>query len=143
MATGGSLTISHSSEHASIAGRDGSDTTKSENGTWELFSNWACCVCVVTFDLELGQALEVCRIVCSALCSLFILPWLQSIIPADYKLSDTEKSNVCYLAFPDSNSGELQCVHVRMYYMCVHVHSNVTCMYNVYIYIADMHRVYG
>ena len=26
---------------------------------WELFSNWACCVCVVTFDLELGQALEV------------------------------------------------------------------------------------
>ena len=27
--------------------------------SWELFSNWACCVCVVTFDLELGQALEV------------------------------------------------------------------------------------
>ena len=30
-----------------------------EKETWELFSNWVCCVCVVTFDLELGQALEV------------------------------------------------------------------------------------
>ncbi|CAI8051071.1 Protein DENND6A [Geodia barretti] len=57
-----------------------------EKETWELFSNWVCCVCVVTFDLELGQALE-------------------TVIPSDYKLSDTEKSNICYLAFPDSNSG--------------------------------------
>ena len=30
-----------------------------ERETWELFSNWVCCVCIVTFDLELGQALEV------------------------------------------------------------------------------------
>ena len=28
---------------------------------WESFSHWACCACVVTFDLELGQALEVSR----------------------------------------------------------------------------------
>ena len=27
---------------------------------WENFSQWLHCVCVVTFDLELGQALEVC-----------------------------------------------------------------------------------
>ena len=27
-------------------------------------------------------------------------------IPSDFHLSDTEKSNICYLAFPDSNSGE-------------------------------------
>ena len=27
-------------------------------------------------------------------------------IPSDFYLSDTEKSNICYLAFPDSNSGE-------------------------------------
>ncbi|XP_064399646.1 protein DENND6A-like [Halichondria panicea] len=54
--------------------------------SWDNFSQWLCAVCVVTFDLELGQALE-------------------SIIPSDYSLSDTEKSNVCYLSFPDSNSG--------------------------------------
>ena len=30
--------------------------------SWDNFSNWVCCVCVVTFDLELGQALEVCVI---------------------------------------------------------------------------------
>ena len=28
---------------------------------WEGFSHWACCACVVTFDLELGQAMEVSR----------------------------------------------------------------------------------
>lgn len=26
---------------------------------WEGFHNWLYCICVVTFDLELGQALEV------------------------------------------------------------------------------------
>ena len=26
---------------------------------WDRLSNWLHCVCVVTFDLELGQALEV------------------------------------------------------------------------------------
>lgn len=30
-----------------------------EEPTWERFSNWIHCICVVTFDLELGQALEV------------------------------------------------------------------------------------
>lgn len=27
--------------------------------SWEKFSQWVSCVCVVTFDLELGQAIEV------------------------------------------------------------------------------------
>ena len=27
--------------------------------SWEKFHHWICCICVVTFDLELGQALEV------------------------------------------------------------------------------------
>ena len=40
-------------------------TSKSEDDTaglsWERFSQWVCCVCVVTFDLELGQAMEVLR----------------------------------------------------------------------------------
>lgn len=26
---------------------------------WDKFSQWLHCVCVITFDLELGQALEV------------------------------------------------------------------------------------
>lgn len=26
---------------------------------WEQFSNWVHCICIVTFDLELGQAIEV------------------------------------------------------------------------------------
>ena len=28
---------------------------------WDRFSNWLHCACVVTFDLELGQAMEVCK----------------------------------------------------------------------------------
>lgn len=26
---------------------------------WDKFSNWIHCICIVTFDLELGQAIEV------------------------------------------------------------------------------------
>lgn len=26
---------------------------------WERFHNWVHCICIVTFDLELGQAIEV------------------------------------------------------------------------------------
>jgi hypothetical protein len=28
---------------------------------WDRFSSWIHCICIVTFDLELGQALEVSR----------------------------------------------------------------------------------
>lgn len=57
------------------------DTTK-----WHRFSEWLHCVCVVTFDLELGQAMEV-------------------VYPPHIRLAESERSNICYLAFPDSNSG--------------------------------------
>ncbi|KAK7874564.1 hypothetical protein R5R35_013134 [Gryllus longicercus] len=53
---------------------------------WDRFSCWIHCICIVTFDLELGQAMEI-------------------IYPGHIKLSEQEKSNICYLAFPDSNSG--------------------------------------
>jgi hypothetical protein len=53
---------------------------------FEGLSRWACCLCVVTFDLELGQSME-------------------CIFPENFTLSDTEKANICYLSFPDSNSG--------------------------------------
>lgn len=53
---------------------------------WDRFHNWVQCVCVVTFDLELGQAMEL-------------------VYPGHVKLTDKEKTNICYLSFPDSNSG--------------------------------------
>ncbi|XP_078270729.1 protein DENND6A isoform X3 [Rhinoraja longicauda] len=53
---------------------------------WDGFGAWVHCVCVVGFDLELGQAVEV-------------------IYPPHAKLSDKEKTSICYLSFPDSNSG--------------------------------------
>ncbi|XP_077025373.1 protein DENND6B isoform X3 [Tamandua tetradactyla] len=55
---------------------------------WARFSAWLECVCVVTFDLELGQALEL-------------------VYPSDSRLTDKEKSSICYLSFPDSHSGGL------------------------------------
>lgn len=53
---------------------------------WDRFSAWVHGICVVTFDLEIGQAIE-------------------SIYPAHVSLAEADKTNICYLAFPDSNSG--------------------------------------
>ncbi|OZC10606.1 hypothetical protein X798_02355 [Onchocerca flexuosa] len=53
---------------------------------WEKFGRWVYCICVVTFDLELGQSIEV-------------------VYPGDAQLTVNEKSSICYLSFPDSNSG--------------------------------------
>lgn len=53
---------------------------------WKRFAEWMHCVCVVTFDLELGQAME-------------------AVYPPHIRLCEQEKMNICYLAFPDSNSG--------------------------------------
>jgi len=50
------------------------------------FLNWVYCICVVNFDLELGQTIE-------------------KVFPADQNLSEKDRSNICYLSFPDSNSG--------------------------------------
>ncbi|CAJ0584863.1 unnamed protein product, partial [Mesorhabditis spiculigera] len=64
---------------------------------WEHFQKWLHSIAVVTFDLELGQALEI-------------------IYPGDADLSSIEKANICYLAFPDSNFGSAQDVpyHFRI-----------------------------
>ncbi|KAK6488200.1 protein DENND6B isoform X1 [Huso huso] len=53
---------------------------------WARFSSWLECVCVVTFDLELGQAIEL-------------------VYPHEFKLTEKEKTSICYLSFPDSYSG--------------------------------------
>ncbi|KAL7743161.1 hypothetical protein ACLKA6_016297 [Drosophila palustris] len=53
---------------------------------WIRLSQWVHCLCVVTFDLNLGQALEY-------------------VYPSEMMPSEQEVSNICYMAFPDSNSG--------------------------------------
>lgn len=43
-----------------LSGENVSEGASAGSGvSWERFSQWVCCVCVVTFDLELGQAMEV------------------------------------------------------------------------------------
>lgn len=67
---------------------DNEDPAKNRDSRipWARFSSWLECVCVVTFDLELGQAIEL-------------------VYPHDVKLTEKEKTSICYLSFPDSYSG--------------------------------------
>uniref|UniRef100_A0A7N6AID8 UDENN domain-containing protein n=1 Tax=Anabas testudineus TaxID=64144 RepID=A0A7N6AID8_ANATE len=68
---------------------DGSSSLRHDEDSWcpwARFSSWLECVCVVTFDLELGQAIEL-------------------VYPQDVKLTEKEKTSICYLSFPDSYSG--------------------------------------
>lgn len=58
---------------------------------WDRLHGWLHSVAIVTFDLELGQVIE-------------------SVYPGGLQqhedaLSEQDKTNICYLAFPDSNSG--------------------------------------
>ncbi|KAM9824333.1 protein DENND6B [Neosynchiropus ocellatus] len=70
---------SESPRHEEVGGSGG-------RRRWAQFSRWFECVCVVTFDLELGQSIEL-------------------IYPHDVKLTEKEKTSICYLSFPDSYSG--------------------------------------
>jgi hypothetical protein len=51
----------------------------------DSFRNWAVCFCVVNFDLEMGQAMEF-------------------MYPSTIELSEEERRNICFSAFPDSNT---------------------------------------
>ncbi|XP_075245764.1 protein DENND6A-like isoform X2 [Convolutriloba macropyga] len=53
---------------------------------WDRMHQWIYCIAVVTFDVELGQTIE-------------------HIYPPHISLEGRERSNVCFLSFPDSNSG--------------------------------------
>lgn len=55
---------------------------------WDRFSHWVDSILVVTFDIELGQSIET------------IYP---SAMHAN--LTNVDKTNICYMCFPDSNSG--------------------------------------
>jgi len=82
----------------------------------EMLSDWIHCICVVTFDLEFGQAMEVllwlsavhfkAAFLAMSILATFIYFFLsQMVYPNNVKLSEEDKTNLCYLAFPDSNSG--------------------------------------
>ena len=45
---------------------------------WDRFSAWVHSICVVTFDLELGQAIE-------------------SVFPGHVTLSEADRTSICYL----------------------------------------------
>ncbi|KAM6321615.1 protein DENND6B [Aegotheles albertisi] len=70
------------------AAASSSSSSSSSPLPWARFSAWLDCVCVVTFDLELGQAMEL-------------------VYPQDFRLTEKEKTSICYLSFPDSYSGGL------------------------------------
>jgi hypothetical protein len=40
-----------------------STSVTNEIEAWKRFNSWVHCICVVTFDLELGQALEVRKLI--------------------------------------------------------------------------------
>ena len=66
---------------------------------WDRLQKWLYGIAVVTFDLELGQSIEL-------------------LLPNHCKLTDKEKLNLSYLSFPDSNStflGDIQ-YHFRIYH---------------------------
>uniref|UniRef100_A0A8C5B0U7 DENN/MADD domain containing 6Aa n=1 Tax=Gadus morhua TaxID=8049 RepID=A0A8C5B0U7_GADMO len=65
-------------------GQGGEDESEPLLLPWDRFSAWLHCICVVGFDLELGQAVEV-----------------RPQQSKDYR----DKTSICYLSFPDSNSG--------------------------------------
>ena len=52
---------------------------------WDRLQKWLYGIAVVTFDLELGQSIEL-------------------LLPTHCKLTDKERLNLSYLAFPDANS---------------------------------------
>ncbi|KRY27444.1 Protein DENND6A [Trichinella spiralis] len=58
-------------------------------------NNWVHCFCALTFDLEVGQSLEIKY-------------------PNEAELTKTEVLNICYLSFPDSNSGNIRiCLFIQ------------------------------
>jgi len=65
---------------------------------WSGFRSWLHSIVVVTFDLELGQVIE----------NVYPMPNTTPGGPVSNHsdcLSELDRTNVCYLAFPDSNSG--------------------------------------
>ena len=50
---------------SNLEAKTSNNDVKVEEYTWENFENWIHCICIVNFDLELGQALEVLVHLCN------------------------------------------------------------------------------
>ncbi len=77
---------------------------------WDRLQKWLYGIAVVTFDLELGQSIEL-------------------LLPNHCKLTDKEKLNLSYLSFPDANStflGDTQ------YHFRIRHESNLPTYYQYY-----------
>jgi hypothetical protein len=77
---------------------------------WDRLQKWLYGIAVVTFDLELGQSIEL-------------------LLPNHCKLTDKEKLNLSYLSFPDANStflGDTQ------YHFRIRQESNLPAYYQYY-----------
>ncbi|KAM7350070.1 protein DENND6B [Cochliomyia hominivorax] len=82
------ITVIRKSPAVSLLNLNNMDAPVDGNGeqNWSRLSQWIQCMCIVTFDLNLGQALEF-------------------VYPTDFIPTEQEVTNICYMAFPDSNSG--------------------------------------
>jgi hypothetical protein len=77
---------------------------------WDRLQKWLYGIVVVTFDLELGQSIEL-------------------LLPTHCKLTDKEKLNLSYLSFPDANSAFLG---DTQYHFRIRHESNLPTYYQYY-----------
>jgi hypothetical protein len=77
---------------------------------WDRLQKWLYGIAVVTFDLELGQSIEL-------------------LLPNHCKLTDKEKLNLSYLSFPDANSAFLG---DTQYHFRIRHESNLPTYYQYY-----------
>ena len=79
---------------------------------WDGFRSWLHSIAVVTFDLELGQVSSyLIKVAMYKYIHTLIVQVIENLYPGESptphpdSLSEHDRTNVCYLAFPDSNSG--------------------------------------
>jgi Stabilization of polarity axis/Transport protein Avl9 len=73
-------------------------------------SDWFHAICIVDFDIGVGQVLE-------------------HVYPQSAHLTEAERSNICYCAFPDSNSG---CMGDTKFHIALRTNSSITAPHRVY-----------
>ncbi|VDN97909.1 unnamed protein product [Rodentolepis nana] len=83
----------------------------------DRFSQWLYAICIVNFDDDVGQTIE-------------------SIYPRNTELSNSERSTISYLAFPDSHSSGLESNHYHFRFKCSSINRLIlrycTFLYNDY-----------
>ena len=57
---------------------------------WDRFRQWVYCIAIVTFDIELGQTIQVCHHSVGRIANKIVYLLLQHIYPASVKLTERE-----------------------------------------------------